>query len=119
MPFPVVRQFGDAGGLAHPIDTHNQQHAQLALGCEHLRGLGRRDLGQTQDKLFLQQPVEVFGVAGIAQLDLVSEDLDELIGRLDAHISLQQKLFELVPQRVVDGSRRVKNRSDSRKNTVA
>src|SRR5207247_1097879 len=43
------------------------------------------------------------------------QNLQELIGGVHADVGLQQQLFELVPERIVDRPRLLKNRRDPRK----
>ena len=119
MPLPVVGELGDAGRLAHPVDPNHQQHAKLAVGRQHLCWLRWRDLVEAQHQLLLQQTVQVLRVAGVAQLNLVAQDLEQLIGGVHADVGLEEKLLELVPQLVVDGPWLLEDTGDAGKDAFA
>ena len=113
--FEAISELADGGGLADPVDAHDENHAGGGggLGVETVGANGGS--GQDFQDLIFEFALQRAGLLQLVLVDLLAKSLENFFGGLHADIGAEQRGFKLAQKLGIDGAVAGENLFDGRR----
>ena len=92
-----VRELSDGRRLTNPVHADHQRHRRTLAQVQ-----GRVELREALLDELAEHPLQVLRVLRVEPGNLVTQLLDDLVGDIRPEVRCDQRLFEVIPRRLVD-----------------